>query len=51
MELEVLGVLALVWLALALGVGLLVGRMAALRDRVSSPSAPQRRHEGLRLVV
>jgi hypothetical protein len=47
----IVGVIALVWLVVALGVGLVVGRMAKARDRLSGPSASQRRHEGLRRVV
>ncbi len=47
---ELLAALVLVWLVAALAVGLVVGGLVRARDRFDS-SAPQRRHERLRLVV
>ena len=48
--LAVAGLLTL-WLVVALATGLLIGRVVRCREQVPVPSAPQRRHEGLRLVV
>jgi hypothetical protein len=39
------------WLAIALLTGLLIGRVVRCREQAPAPSASQRRHEGLRLVV
>jgi hypothetical protein len=50
---EALAVVSLLtlWLVVALLTGLAIGRVVHRREQAPPPSAGQRRHEGLRLVV